>query len=39
VEKERLEMRSRGSRRREIYEHYGLTIKQYENFLNMDMPI
>lgn len=34
IEKEILAMRAEGKSRREIYEHFGMTKKQYENFLN-----
>ena len=33
-EKEILELRAQGKTRREICERYGISIKQYENFLN-----
>lgn len=34
LEKEILKMRESGKSRREIWEHFGLCKKQYENFLN-----
>lgn len=34
IEKDILEMRANGKSRREIWQHFGISKKQYENFLN-----
>lgn len=34
IKKEILQMRASGKSRREIWEHFGISKKQYENFLN-----